>query len=73
MRYIITYMIKNKSGELRAGARRKEMLRFDCEDEEKAIKTFKAFCNMSFDTQKEYDLFTGDWKHVLTFRRDKDE
>lgn len=73
MRYIITYMIKNKSGELRTGARRKEMLRFDAATETEAIKTFKAFCNMAFDVRKEFDLFQGDWKHILTYRRDRDE
>ena len=60
MKYIIAYRLKRKN------ARRKEKIRIDVNNEEIAKESFKNYVKMSNDTdKKQYELLTGDWKHVM--------
>lgn len=55
-RYIVTQRLKRKNG------RRKILYKFRADNEHEAIRTFKR--EVQPDITKEYELLTGDWKHL---------
>lgn len=63
MRYIICYKLHRKNGA------RKELLRFDCGDDNEAISYLNHIMTIK---QKEletrdFELLTGDWKHIAYY------
>ena len=73
MKYVITYRIRNADGELRAGARRKEIMRFDAPDHKRATEIFLAYCKISFVPTRLFELSTGDWEHVCLYHGNSEE
>ena len=63
MRYIICYKLRRKN------ARRKEILRTDFENDKEAINFFSNTCKVR-DERRDYELLTGDWKHIAYYTKD---
>ncbi len=61
MVYIVAYRLKRKN------ARRRIAMRMDCYSEEKALSNFNLFVNMRNDPKREWELLTGDWKHITFY------
>lgn len=66
MKYIICYKSHRKNGA------RKEFSRFDCENDMEAISYFQdvMFVILGELRYKNFELLTGDWKHIAFFTRD---
>ena len=66
MRYIICYKLHRKNGT------RKEFSRFDCENDMEAISYFQdvMFAILGELRDKDFELLTGDWKHVAYYTID---
>lgn len=61
MRFIIAYRLKRKN------ARRKVYVKLDCSSQYEAVQQFRSYCNMRERTDekpKQWELLTGDWKHI---------
>ncbi|MBO7695004.1 MAG: hypothetical protein J6T10_20490 [Methanobrevibacter sp.] len=71
MKYIICFKLKRRN------ARRKELMRFDEENEVFAKNHFRYIVKTKGDINKmNYELLTGDWKHICFFDKEflgKDE
>lgn len=64
MIYIMAYRLRRKK------ARRKVYVRLDCKDPAEAIRQFDFYCRerLVIDKKnKEWELLTGDWKHITFF------
>lgn len=62
MRYIICYKLHRKNGA------RKELSRFDCRNDLEAIGYFQdIIIKLKELGDKDYELLTGDWKHIAYF------
>ena len=65
MVFIIAYRLKRKN------ARRKVYAKIHCIDQYDAVKQFESYCikrQMMDDKPKEWELLTGDWKHIEYFK-----
>lgn len=63
MRYIICYKLRRKN------ARRKELFRMDFDNDKEAIDFFYRTCKVR-DERRDYELLTGDWKHIAYYTKD---
>ena len=65
MVFIIAYRLKRKN------ARRKVEAKIFTADQEHALIHFKKYCdNKSMDeTRKQWELLTGDWKHITFYEK----
>ena len=63
MRYIICYRLRRKN------ARRKELFRMDFDNDKEAIDFFYSTCKVR-DERRDYELLTGDWKHIAYYTKD---
>lgn len=64
MTYIMAYRLCRKN------ARRKVYVRLECEDQVTALRQFDFYCRerLVIDKKnKEWELLTGDWKHITFF------
>lgn len=59
MTFYVAFRLKRKN------ARRRIAARFILPDEESAKRDFKKFVETSSQSNIEYELLTGDWKHIL--------
>lgn len=66
MKYIFCYRLNRKN------ARRKEFMRQEYKDKAEAIVMFRRYCEGNFDGKrfKEFELLTGDWKHISYYNTD---
>lgn len=65
MVFIIAYRLKRKN------ARRKIFVKLDVINQEIAKRRFKEFVADCGDAdKKQYELLTGDWKHIQYYERD---
>jgi len=65
MVFIIAYRLKRKN------ARRKIFVKLDVINQEIAKRRFKEFVTDCGDAdKKQYELLTGDWKHIQYYERD---
>ena len=66
MTYIFCYRLNRKN------ARRKEFMRQEYNDKAEAIVMFRRYCEGNFDGKrfKEFELLTGDWKHIAYYTKD---
>ena len=65
MKYIICFKLKRRN------ARRKEWVRFDAENEKEAKKEFTEQVYLfGENATKNYELLTGDWKHICFYTTD---
>lgn len=63
MIYIMAYRLCRKN------ARRKVYVRLQCKDQYEAVKQFEFYVKNrpSDDKPKDWELLTGDWKHICFF------
>lgn len=64
MIYIMAYRLCRKN------ARRKVYVRLECKDQTEALRQFDFYCRerLKVDNKpKEWELLTGDWKHLAFF------
>ena len=59
MTFYVAYRLKRKN------ARRRIAARFILPDEKSALRDFKKFVELSPRNNIEYELLTGDWKHIM--------
>lgn len=70
MKYIIAYKLKRKN------ARRKEYSRIECMNQHNALLLFNSYCRMRErvdDRPKQWELLTGDWKHIAFYEEEHNE
>ena len=64
MKYIICFKLKRRN------ARRKELKRFDAKNEKEAKKEFAGQIYLFGEETKNYELLTGDWKHICFYNKE---
>ena len=64
MVFIIAYRLQRKN------ARRKVYAKLNCKDQMEAVKQFVSYCDMRMrvdEKPKQWELLTGDWKHITFY------